>query len=84
MHGQHFQLSMYQPGMVVNPARGQLKRENWFFPVPVRAREFGLARRVRPSRPASACSSSALRMKMVLAHVIPPAFRDGVHVCMYV
>ena len=46
-----------QPGKVANPARGQLNRENDFFPVLVRAREFGLARRVRQSRPASACLS---------------------------
>ena len=26
-----------QPGKVANPARGQLNRENYFFPVPVRA-----------------------------------------------
>ena len=26
-----------QPGKVANPARGQLDRENEFFPVPVRA-----------------------------------------------
>ena len=26
-----------QPGKIANPARGQLKRENMFFPVPVRA-----------------------------------------------
>ena len=29
--------SMDQPGMVANPARGQLKRENDYFPVCVRA-----------------------------------------------
>ena len=46
-----------EPGKVANPARGQLNTENDFFPIPVRAREFGLARRVRQSRPASACSS---------------------------
>ena len=46
-----------QPGKVANQARGQLNRENEYFPVPVRARENGLARRVRQSRPASACSS---------------------------
>ena len=48
-----------QPGChkVTNSARGQLKRENDSFVVPIRAREFGLARRVRQSRPASACSS---------------------------
>ena len=48
---------MDQPGKVANPARGQLNRENEYSPVPVRAWEFGLARRVQPSRPASACSS---------------------------
>ena len=46
-----------QLGKVANPARGQLNRGNKYFPVPVRAWEFGLARRVRQSRPASACSS---------------------------
>ena len=46
-----------QPGKVANPARGQLNRENDFFPVPVRASKFGFVRRVRQSRPASACSS---------------------------
>ena len=46
-----------QPGKVANPARGQLNKENEYFPVPVRAWEFGLSRRVRQSRPASSCSS---------------------------
>ena len=46
---------MDQPGKVANPARGQLNRENEYSPVPVRAWEFGLARRVQQSRPASAC-----------------------------
>ena len=48
--------SMDQPGKVANSARGQLNRENKYFPVPVRARKFGLARWVWPSRPAVACS----------------------------
>ena len=26
-----------QPGKVANPARGQFNKENYFFPVPVRA-----------------------------------------------
>ena len=42
------------------PTRGQLNSGNCFFPVPVRSRlmrEFGLARRIQQSRPASACSS---------------------------
>ena len=47
--------SKEQPGEVANPARGQLKRGNEYFPVPVRAGEFGLTRRVRQSRPAAAC-----------------------------
>ena len=40
--------------MVANPAGGQLNRKHVFSPVPVRAREFGLARRVRPSHSAPA------------------------------
>ena len=49
--------SMDQQGKVANPARGQLNRENEYFPVRVRAWDFGTTRRVRQSRPASACSS---------------------------
>ena len=72
MHGQHFQQSRDQPGMVANPARGQLIRENAFVPS-------NLARWVRPSRPASAPSFSPLRLNLVLTnHGIPPAFRDDV------
>ena len=70
---------MDQLGKVTNPARGQLNTKNEYFPVPVRAGKFGLARRVRPSRPASACSFSTLRLNMVLTHGIPPDFRGGVH-----
>ena len=55
--GHTYSNSVYQPGKVANPARGQLDRENKHFPVRVRACEIGLARRVRQSRPASACSS---------------------------
>ena len=68
---------MDQPGKVANPARGQLNRENEYSPVPVRAGEFGLARRVQPSRPASACSSPYVNL--VLTYGIPPEFRGGVH-----
>ena len=71
--------SMVQPGKVANPALGQLQREHDYFPVPVRAREFGLARWVRPSRPVSACSFSAFKLNLVLTHGIPPDFRGGVH-----
>ena len=45
--------SLDQPGKVANPVRGQLNRENEYFPAPVRALEFGFASWVRPSRPAS-------------------------------
>ena len=46
-----------QPDKVANPGRGQLNRNMEYFPVPVRAGEFGLGRRVRQSRPASAAST---------------------------
>ena len=68
-----------QPGKVANLARGQLNRRNGHFPVPVRPGEFDPVIRVRPSRPASACSFSILRLNLVLTHGIPPNFRVGVH-----
>ena len=68
---------MDQPDKVANPARGQLNRENEYFPVPVRARKYDLARRVRPSRPASACSFSTLRLNLLLSRGVPPDFRGG-------
>ena len=75
---------MDQPGKVANPARGQTNRENKYFSVPVRTREFGLARQVWLSSPASACSLSVLRLSRVLTHGIPPAFRDGVIVHLFI
>ena len=45
----------YSKGKVANSARGQLNRENKYFPVLVRARDIGFAGRVWQSRPASAC-----------------------------
>ena len=36
-------------------------------------------RRVRPFRPASACSFPSLRLNLVLTRGIPPDFRGGVH-----
>ena len=74
---------MDQPGKVANPARSQLKRENVYFPVPVSALEFGLARRVQLSRTASACSLSILRLNLVLTHGILPDSRGGVHLFIY-
>ena len=43
---QHFQQSMGHPGIVANPARGQLNRGKIMFPFPVRVREFGPARQI--------------------------------------
>ena len=37
VYSEHFQQSMDQPGMVYNPARSYLIKENTFFSVPVRA-----------------------------------------------
>ena len=59
MYGHTYSKSEDQPGEVANSASGQLNRENKYFPVRVVcAREFGLARRIRQSRPPSACSFS--------------------------
>ena len=63
---------MDKPGKVINPARGQLNGKNDYFPVPVRAWEFGLATQVRPTCPASPCSFYTLRLNLVLTHEIPP------------
>ena len=37
VYGHIYSKSMDQPGKVANPARGQLNRENEYFPVHVRA-----------------------------------------------
>ena len=37
VYGHTYSKSMDQPGKVVNPARGQLNKENEYFPVRVRA-----------------------------------------------
>ena len=66
--------SMDPPGKVANPARGQLNEENEYFPVPVHAWEFGLARRLRHSRPASA-PISILRLNLVLTYNRPSLCR---------
>ena len=42
MYGHTHSKSIDQPGKVDNPARGQPNRENKYFPVRVRAWEFGL------------------------------------------
>ena len=61
---------MDQSGKVANPARGQLNTENEYFPDPVRAQEFGLARRIWPPRPVSAYYSfSIFKVNLVLTYV---------------
>ena len=37
MYGHTYRNGMDQPGKVANPARGQLSKENQYFPVRVRA-----------------------------------------------
>ena len=71
--------SMDQPGKVANPARGQLNRENEYFPCP-RSRL-----RIWSCQTGSAVPSRVsllifiLRLNMVLTYGIPPEFRGGVH-----
>ena len=80
MYGHTYSKSTDQPSKVANSTRGHLNRKNEYFPVRVRAWEFGLARRVRQSRPASACSSPySVRLNLVLTYGIPPEFRGMVH-----
>ena len=71
---------MDRPVKVANPARGQANRKNGYFPVPVRAREFDLARQVQPSRPASACSFSTLRLTLVLTRFLPISAAASIYV----
>ena len=70
---------MDQPGKVASPARGQLNRENSFFPPRLRlknsSRETGSA---VPSR--VSLLISILRLNLVLTYGIPPEFRGGVHI----
>ena len=81
--------------MVANLARGQVNREKSkkksFFPVPVRACEFGLARQARSSRVSPLILHSQVNWIInhqssiinhqsgaMPTHGAPPAFRDGV------
>ena len=73
---------MEQPGKVAISALGHRNREHIHFPFPVRALEFGFARRVRPSCPASACLVLALILNLVLNDGISSAFGDGVYLFM--
>ena len=67
---------MNQPGKVANRARGQLDKKNEYFAAPLHAREFVLTRRVRQFRPASACSTSILRLNLVLTYGVAYRWRS--------
>ena len=77
---------MDQPGKVANPARDELNRGNDFFPVPGRAFEFGLETgSVVPSRVILLIlHTQAESSNLVLIRGIPPAFRDGVIVHLFI
>ena len=77
MYVQYFQQSIDQAGILPNPARSQPARKNDVFAAAVRVWDFGLARRVRPSLPASVHSFSTLRLNLELTHGIPSAFREN-------
>ena len=67
---------MDQPGKVANPARGQLNKENEYFPVHVRSRLRIWSRgtdSVVPSRVSMLIS--ILRLNLMLTYGIPPEFR---------
>ena len=88
---------MYQMGKVANPSRGQLNRENEYFPCPRSRLRIWSREAVQPSRPASARSFSTLRLNhqssiinhqssiiyLVLTHGILPDFRGGVYLFIY-
>ena len=68
---------VWMPTLMIVVAAEQGK---YVFPVPARVWEFGLVRKVRPSRPAPAHPFSTLWLNLVLTHGFSPAFLDGVHV----
>ena len=71
---------MDQPGKVSNPARGQLNRENEYFPVRVRAWEFDLAKPVYLAVPSRvSLLISILRLNLLLTYGVSPEFRGGVY-----
>ena len=73
---------MGQSGLVANPARGQLRRENVFL---AGLRSFALEDLIfrdgfgRPVPPQPVNSAHTPRQDMVPTHGILPGFRDGLH-----
>ena len=81
---------MDQPGKVANPARGQLNKENEYFipgtvfPCPrSRLRIWSLETR-SAVRSRVSLLISILRLNLVLTYGIPPEFRGGVHLFIYI
>ena len=60
---------MDQPGKVVNPARSPLNRGSQYPPVRVDTLNFGLARRVQPSHPASRIKRIGWRNKQTYGEI---------------
>ena len=83
MYGHTYSKSMDQPGKVTSPARGQLNKKNEYFPVRVRARELGFARRVFgspvPRQPAHLHTQAEYGAYLRDS----PEFRGGVHLFIY-
>ena len=77
LYGQHFQQGMDQPGKVVNPARGQLSKENIHFPGP--SAPYNLVSRDGSCHSASVRSLSILERNLMLALGIPFDCPDDVH-----
>ena len=80
IYGQPFQESIDQPGMIANPARDQLSLRKQKSLSRSRLKIWLREEHVRPSRPASARYFSTLRLNLVLAHGISPAFQDDVYI----
>ena len=71
--------SMDQPGKVANPARGQLNRENEYFPIRARACEFGLARRGSAVPSPVSLLMSTLKRNIVLTGFLPSSAAASIY-----
>ena len=67
------------PGEVDNPARGQLNRENEYFPSPFAPKNLVSRNGFGSAVPRQPAHLSILTLNLVLTHGIPPDFRGGVH-----
>ena len=91
LYGHHIHIARVRinPGchkVANNPARGQLEQGKLFSPVPVRARDFGLVRQVRQSRPASTCSSPhpGWIWCLLTTGFLPSSAAASIYICMLV